>query len=72
MTQNSYDTQKINSMCIVDLNMKVKTINPLKDSLEEYLHDLSVGQGKELMVGTLISQISNSLTIKKRNMQPHG
>lgn len=72
MTHNSYCTQKISSMCIVDLNMKFKTTNPLENSIEEHLHDLTVSEGKDFMVGTLLHQISKSLTTKKGNMQAHG
>lgn len=67
MTHNSYCTQKINSICIVHLNMKFKTMKILEDSIEKYLYDLRVGKGKsiDLRVGILISQIPISLTIKK-------
>lgn len=44
MTHNSYCAQKINSICIVDLNMKFKAKNFLEDTIEEQLYDLSIAK----------------------------
>ena len=55
MTHNSYCMQKINSMSIVDLNLKFKIMN-LEDNIEEDQHDLSGSKGKDLIVVTLVAR----------------